>query len=492
MSLSPEALKVVDDFQGAPGVTPGHVEQLKRYFADSPELARQLNEAVDQKRVSSFRPLTDPHAGGSYDPVNRSIQLPLAQLASPAGVPASSRGNLTFVLGHELQHSAFSADAEAARQQFLVEARTIARGSHDYTAAAEKVLSNNREDESRAQIAGWNATVSRVRGSVEQPTLEDIYRTAPGRMRDFIDTSSGSRGLVYAMKPNLVVNEDMTLSATPANIEAMGKNYFDKASEDTQIGHGGRSDYPNHYGTWVIGTAAIHERHYSKPQPGMPDQPMILDMQRLGLKEDILERNGIDLGSDTRPMPYLDSSTQPPRPGLFQHSRDTHLHVSPISARELEQELRERDPQARSPTVRRDPSRPGHDDHALYQQIKSGVERLDAEHGRGWDASSQRMTASLLALAKEEGLSRVDHVVLNTPTPQYAAGEKVFVVQGALNDPAHRRADMETLAAVQAPEAQSFERVQAFNQARATAQTQQLPDPAQVQAETHSGPSLSR
>ncbi|WP_230434534.1 XVIPCD domain-containing protein [Xanthomonas melonis] len=127
---------------------------------------------------------------------------------------------------------------------------------------------------------------------------------------------------------------------------------------------------------------------------------MILNMQRLGFKEEILERNGIDLGSDSRPMPYLDSSTQPPTPGLFQHSKDNNLHVLPIAAQALEQELRERDPQS-PPSQSQTPSQPGHPDHVLYQQIKDGVMQLDAQHGKEWDGASQRMTASLLALAKE-------------------------------------------------------------------------------------------
>ncbi len=494
MALSPDALKVVDDFGHAPGVTKVHVDQLKKLFADSPELARQLNEAVDQKLVSSFQPLTDPHMGGSFDPLGHSIQVPLAKLATPSGVPAQASGDLTFVLGHELQHGAFSSKAEGARQQFMSEARTIARSTHDYTAAAEKVLSTNREDESRAEIAGWNATVSRVKGSVPQPTLEDIYRAAPGRMRDFIDTSSGSQGLVYTLKPNLSLNQDLTMSATPANVEAMGTNYFDKSAQDTQIGQGGLSDYPNHYGPWVIGTAAIYERHYNKAPPGTPEQPMIFNLQRLELEEDALERNGIDLGSDTRPMPYLDSSSQPPKAGLFQHSKDTHLHVSPITARELEQELRERDPQAplQAPSAQLSPSHVGHEDHALYQQIKGGVEKLDVQHGREWDASSQRMTASLLVLAKEEGLSRVDHVLLNNPTDKLAAGEKVFLVQGTQSDPAHHRADMATVLAVQTPESQSFERVQSINQTQFQAREQQQALEQSQQAVTQTGPTMTR
>ncbi|WP_234349397.1 XVIPCD domain-containing protein [Xanthomonas citri] len=138
------------------------------------------------------------------------------------------------------------------------------------------------------------------------------------------------------------------------------------------------------------------------------------------------------------------------------------------------------------------PSQPGHTDHALYQQIKGGVTQLDAQHGKEWDGASQRMTASLLALAKEEGLSRVDHVVLNKPTPQLAGGEKVFIVQGALNDPAHQRAHMPTLDAVQTPEAQSFDRLQAINQTQAQAREQQQALEQSQQVVTQAGPSMTR
>nr|WP_304945361.1 XVIPCD domain-containing protein [Xanthomonas euvesicatoria] len=358
-----------------------------------------------------------------------------------------------------------------------------------FPGARSKVLASNRADEATAEIAGWNAIVSAVKSRNPNPTLEDVYLFADGRARDFV-TRSGYPS-IYTPKANLTFNSDLTLSPTADNVEAMGANYFDKSVKDTRIGHAGQSDYVNHYGPWVVGTAAIYERHYNKSKPGEPEQPMILDMQRLGFNEEILEHNGIDLGSDTRPMPYLDSSKQPPTPGLFQHSKDTHLHVSPISAQALEQELRERDPQSpRSPA--QTPSQPGHPDHALYQQIKGGVTQLDALHGREWDASSQRMTASLLALAKEEGLSRVDHVVLNNPTPQLAAGERVFVVQGALNDPAHQRAHMSTMDAVQTPETQSFDRLQAINQTQARAREQQQALEQSQQAVTQAGPSMTR
>lgn len=114
-----------------------------------------------------------------------------------------------------------------------------------------------------------------------------------------------------------------------------------------------------------------------------------------------------------------------------------------------------------SATARPTPDQAGHPDHAMYQQIREGVAAIDAQHGRSFDATSERLTASLLPLAKENGLSRVDHVVLGQQGSQAAPGQYVFVVQGALDNPAHLRAHTATAEAVQTPVEASFQRVQA-------------------------------
>ena len=144
-----------------------------------------------------------------------------------------------------------------------------------------------------------------------------------------------------------------------------------------------------------------------------------------------------------------------------------------------------------SPSLHRVPSstaEPSDADRSLYMQIRAGVERLDAEHGKPWDESSQRMSASLLVLAKEQGLLRVDHVVLNNPTENLARGERVFIVEGAMDDPAHRRGHMNTVDALRAPEAESLHRADALSQSQAASLEQQ---PAQ-QVHTQDGPSFSR
>lgn len=120
--------------------------------------------------------------------------------------------------------------------------------------------------------------------------------------------------------------------------------------------------------------------------------------------------------------------------------------------------------------------RPDHAHYPLYQQIRGHVAALDAKHGRSFDETSERLTASLTALAVENGLERADHVVLSHGTADSPAGRNVFVVQGELADPAHRRASIPTDVAVQTPVEQSMRQIDVAGQERqqqALAQTTQ-------------------
>ncbi|CAD7714180.1 hypothetical protein LMG31886_09750 [Xanthomonas hydrangeae] len=108
-----------------------------------------------------------------------------------------------------------------------------------------------------------------------------------------------------------------------------------------------------------------------------------------------------------------------------------------------------------------DPRQPSHPDHPMYQQIERGVHAIDAAHGREPDQTSARLTAALLPLAKEGGLSRVDHVLMSEANDKGVhGGENVFVVQGDPANPAHLRAHMKTEQALSTPEEQSFARAQ--------------------------------
>jgi len=107
-----------------------------------------------------------------------------------------------------------------------------------------------------------------------------------------------------------------------------------------------------------------------------------------------------------------------------------------------------------------DPVTPGHPDYPLYKQSQDAVRKLDDGMGRTPDAASDRMAASLMVLAKQEGMQRIDAVVLSRNTEAAKAGENVFVVQGKLDDPSHLRAHMKTQAAIETPVAESFRQLE--------------------------------
>jgi len=124
---------------------------------------------------------------------------------------------------------------------------------------------------------------------------------------------------------------------------------------------------------------------------------------------------------------------------------------------------------------------PGHPDYGLLQQVSGHVATIDTRAGRTTDEDSHRLTASAMLLARQNNLERVDHLVLSTQTAHSGAGRHVFVVQGALNDPAHLRASMPTDVAVQTPVEQSLHQLTLASTERAQVQAQSLQQDAEAQ-----------
>lgn len=112
-------------------------------------------------------------------------------------------------------------------------------------------------------------------------------------------------------------------------------------------------------------------------------------------------------------------------------------------------------------------------EHPLVVQARVGVHRLDALMGRAPDQASECMSVSLACLARQNGLSRIDHVVLSGEEQDKHTGENVFVVQGHLDDPAHLRAYMRTELAVQTSVPDSIQRLHEIERQMAAEQTPQ-------------------
>jgi hypothetical protein len=253
------------------------------------------------------------------------------------------------------------------------------------------------------------------------------------------------------MRSNLTVNADLTMPATQANIEGMGKNYFDRSST---LGHNGNSSYANYYGAWAVGMAVQYERHYGNGQA-----PMALDLKSLRLDPNIMAQNGISLGANHNAMPYLDTSSHPPTPRNFRDSATSHVYrpVVPGSA-----------------PVTLDHG--DHPDHALFKQTQGAVHRLDAQQGRVPDRHSENLAGALTVAAREQGLKSIDHVVLN------ADASKAYAVEGQLDSPFKRIAETSTQQAVDTPIEQSSIAWQAMSERAQQASCEQV---AQQQAVSH-------
>jgi hypothetical protein len=440
MPLTQQAQAVVDAFGQQPGVTPQQLQNLQRTIDASPALTQEVNNAVAQQHLQRIVPLNNPHAGGEYNAQGHEMRLPLSMLNSPAAGHYDS-GEATFVLGHELQHGFNAATVQQARDQFARDLTAVATSpghDHDYTTAIGTLIAAQRRDEAGAEISGWNAVVSAAQKEAADqghpaPTLADIYNRQPFRMGDFIDVDRSHMPPLYTLKPNLHVDGHLHMDATASNVEGMGKNYFDGSGG---LGHNGNSNYANYYGASAIGDAVRFERYYNPPQPGVPGHPMSLDMQRLHLSPSVVAQNGIDLGSDTRPMPYLDKSTQPPTPAQFRHTATTHTY-QPL------------EPNAQAQPGKAHLDHADHPDHALYQQALAAVHRLDAERQRAPDQYSNNLAASLTVAARREGMNEIHHVMLSDDS------RKAFGVQGELRSPLKHIAQVDTEQAVNTSVVQS-------------------------------------
>lgn len=451
MPLTKESKALLTAFEHQTGVTADQVKNLREVINASPALVTQINAAVSAGHLKHFAVLpAGTNAGGSYDGATKTMNLPLSILTAPSGGKIDA-GEVTFVLGHELQHGFNHAATTNAYTKFSHDVLTTAKSAaavHDYTGEVGALIGTNRRDEAGAEIAGWNATVGRVHAVNPKATLKDIYDAQPARMQDFIDRDATTTPPTYTMKANLTVGKDLKMAATAANLEGMGVNYFDKPGNVSGLGQNGNSSYADYYGAYAASVVAQTERDNAKPFHGVAPH-LTLDMKRLNLHESIMEQNGINLGGHHTPVGYYDSSTTPPTLHHFNHTATTHTYV-PIHAHG-----------AQPPLTMSDPRHPEHPDHALYAQVADAVARLDATHGRTRDATSENVIGNMFALAQANGMKSVSDVVASVAAPGVEAGSRLFVVENGKDNPSHTTAYMATTEALKPVQADVVQRMQA-------------------------------
>jgi hypothetical protein len=350
MSLRLGHSTYVDTANISQPVTKDMLDNLQNVMNGSPVLAQQMKDGVNANYLQEFAILDAKiGAGGTYNDKTNTMSLPATSLQM--NTPTNQQGafnayDMTFVLGHEIQHGFNAAEKATAASAFKTQIANIAQSNnpiHDYTTPIGNYIEAGRKDEAKAELAGWNAVLSNLQ--VAKPTADrtDMYAVGQQfsrRMHDFVEKDAA--GTVIAKSGLSFNNNNDMLPQTPGNIEAMGVHYFDKPpaanspnlppQQTTNIGFYRESDYANYYGANAISNVINHERALSHPVNGVAPH-LHINMTQLHLEERLMERLGISIGTNPNtPQKYYDTSQNPPAVHHFDHTNTTgtptsHQHV---------------------------------------------------------------------------------------------------------------------------------------------------------------------
>jgi len=454
-----------------PRLPPNAEADIRQAIAESPYLSNLLARAIEKHEIGAIGVSHGQHNGGHFEDGENGVPGTLYISESVfRRLPTDQEriDQLTEVMGHETMHGVLSPHRAKKLAQFrrdygnaLDQAHAAREPTVNLTGPVRTYLELSRQDEALAEISALRALHSRIQRENPSASEQVLDRELRERSNTRCVNQQADKKATYA--PGLTYE---ALTRQPAGRDdaltaAVERCFFDGRGN---LGPHGDSDYRNYYGTLPLSeiaaaTAWLGEGGRTPPQ-------VRVDLRALGLDPAQLERNGLDLGKAAS-FPLLDLG-----PGGLGEVRLNHTGPSRLV------------PPERAEAVAQGaltPADPGHPDHALLEQIRDRVKELDARHGKTFDHTSERISANLLGLAKENRLQRVDHVVVSRQTDVLPAGHNIFVVQGRMDDPAMLRAHMPTVEAAQRPIDDAWLHVETLNHRQAQAQLLEaphMPEPA--------------
>ncbi|KAB1662386.1 hypothetical protein F8O01_00065 [Pseudoclavibacter chungangensis] len=316
--MTTTARHVLERIARGPTVGPDERRVLSGVFDRCAVLRTDLERAVASgalRRIvldGARTPSVDP-----FDAVGGALILPRGP------VDSVDEPEIAFLLGHGLHRAVIVAGTIAMRDEIGALAHGIARarpqigrhGPHrDYSGVVDGLVVVHEFDEARAQIAGWNASVEFHRSVLGELAPEDL---AHGPRAD--DVLRGSR-LAARPRPPFTLERDLTLAPTPRNLDAMLRVRVRRPPERAALGPEGTSDHANLAGAVAVGfVCRVNRSHH--PRSGTASEVAVaLDLSTHALDPALLLANGIDLGTDRAPVPYLDVGPEPRRRGRFHHT----------------------------------------------------------------------------------------------------------------------------------------------------------------------------
>ncbi|MET7142469.1 hypothetical protein M3S04_13290 [Xanthomonas sp. PPL139] len=433
MAHDDERLKgMVDTFAQA---HPKEGQALRQMLDNTPELRSRVEQAIGQQQLSGFAP--SPEAGtGSYSPRTGQIELPMDVLATAKmHSPRDDSANTArIVLGHEIGHAINKTAIDRSNAAFAAKIDGIAASPspHDYTAALKAYGQEQRTREAKDEIAGVNTLADYVTRNTPKATLKDLYN-ASTEMASYIDKQGVGSKATYTARDGLSFGKDLKIDAdNPRNVEVMGKLFYDARG------------YPQHYGERALAQIANAEDRAQAQHPERTPPAVHADLKAVGI-------DAAQVPRDLLPAGFRDGPAPTPKP----------------------------EPQAQPPAPRagEPAAAPGGADRALHDRVRTGVAQAEQAIGKGWDDNSERMTASLTLLARQNGFSERDQlsVGFNRPTASHQGGELAFVYRSGGDvspDPYANRAHMPTSEAIARPAQETYQQLQQLGAQQGQAQRQ--------------------
>nr|WP_314268688.1 hypothetical protein [uncultured Kingella sp.] len=336
------------EYQGGGGANKEQVDKLLNIIKSSPYLTIMANSATQLKTgdyyqnnqqyyqgehyMEGFRLETGKEKEGAFT-TQRMVKIKQTLLENP-----DKHYYAVFAAGHELRH-ALDRVYDYFSGPFLDSMidKSKQPEPRDYTAEVVALIRYERNSESRAELAGFNAVVSALwEQHHRKPTWEEIYSAAPEYMGNFIVEDGNVNNPVYAPNPSLAFDKDGYLSLDNArNLEAIGARFFDNPSVP--------DGYPDRIAAQAIRAAIRFEQqeHGSGSKPCFNMQ----ELGRHGVDKASLQVNDVDFSliRDCSPQPaaaYNPTAVEALRakPAAGSHTPESKPEPAPKPEQKQEQE----------------------------------------------------------------------------------------------------------------------------------------------------------
>lgn len=373
---------------------PAAGKNFRTLIDETPALKANLLEAIGKGNLDKIEPLPAGVPKGAlagYDSTNNKIYLPVDILAV-ADKDKKLANTMRLVVTHESEHAVNKQAIEKSTKAFEAQLEKIAKGPspHDYTAAIKARTSSERTREATDQLGAFNALAAHVRKENPTATKEQMYEklyNSSNQMEQYFDVGGTAPSKTYTPKAGLTIGKDGQIAATKANIEAMGKHFYDA------------NGYQSIYGVRALQAAVNIESKEQIADKAADPKKFVPPEVRVNLKE-----LGLDGVVSFPPGSGITDTSPKPPPVVPPKGPVTPLETPSA-------------PESRG-------TRPAETAPALYLQSIDALEKLGPGAGIKGREELGNVAAAMASKAQTDGLRQIDAVVASTD------GKGLIAVQG--------------------------------------------------------------